>query len=120
MPGPVVVQEAMMMCPMGTAPMPLQVTSNETVRIDGLAIATIADCIPFANIPPFGTCNILTAAAAGVPCPCVPAPVGTWMPGSVNQTINGLPVLTMPATLPCGIGGVITITEPGQVTEIST
>ena len=120
MPGPVVVQEAMMMCAAGTAPMALQVLTNETVRINGFAIATIMDCVPMANIPPFGTCNILTAAAAGVPCPCIPAPVGPWTPGSVVETINGLPVLTMPATLQCGIGGAITIIEPGQTVKIST
>ena len=119
MPGPVVVQEALMMCAAGTAPMPLTVLTNETVRIDGLAIATIMDCVPMANIPPFGTCNILTAAALGVPTPCVPAPVGPWTPGSEVQFINGLPVLTMPAMCQCGIGGVITITEPGQVVEVS-
>lgn len=118
MPGPVVVQEALMMCVAGTAPAPLQVTSQEFVRIDGMAVATIMDCAPEVNIPSFGTCNILTAAALGVPTPCVPATM-PWVPGSVVQTINGLPVLTMPATCQCAIGGVITITEPGQVNEIS-
>lgn len=120
MPGPVVVQEAVCMCLMGTAPTPLTVTSNETVRIDGLAVATVADCIPMVNIMPFGTCNILTAAALGVPTPCVPAPTGLWEPGSINQTINALPVLTFPAMVPCGIGGVIQVLEPGQPVEVST
>ena len=119
MPGPVVVQEALMMCDMGTAPMPLTVTSNETVRINGFAVATIMDIAPMVNIPPFATCNILTAAALGVPTPCVPAPVGPWVPGSVVQTINGLPVLNLPATCQCGVGGTITITEPGQTVEIT-
>jgi hypothetical protein len=119
MPGITVVEGAMMMCAAGTAPMPLSVTSNVTVTIDGLPIATIMDMAPEVNIPSFGTCNILTAAALGVPTPCVPAPVGPWMPGSVVQTINELPVLTMPATCQCGIGGVITVTEPGQVVEES-
>ena len=73
----------MMMCPMGTAPMPLQGTSNETVRIDGLAIATIADCVPFANIPPFGTCNILTAAP---PCLSLRAGAGGHLDAGVAST----------------------------------
>lgn len=119
MPGPVVVQEAMMACVAGTAPMALQVTSQQLVTIDGLPAATIMDCVPMENIPPFGTCNLLTAEAAGVPCPCVPAPTGPWTPGSEVQKINGFPVLTMPAMLQCGIGGVISITEAGQEIDLS-
>jgi hypothetical protein len=119
MPGPVVVEGALMMCDAGTAPMPLAVTSQELVMVGGLLAATIADCVPDDNVPPFVTCNILTAAALGVPTPCVPAPVGPWSPGSVAQTVNGLPLLITPAVLQCGIGGTITITEPGQAVEES-
>lgn len=119
MPGPVVVEGAVMMCDMGTAPMSLCVTSQELFTLEGLLAATIADCVPGENIPPFATCNVLTAAASGVPTPCVPAPTGPWTPGSEEQTVNGLPLLIVPATLQCGVGGTITISEPGQELEES-
>jgi hypothetical protein len=120
MPGPVVVETALMMCDGGVAPVPLTVTSNPIVTIDGLMVATVADCAPMANIPPFGTCTFLTAKAASpVPLPCIPAPTGMWTPGSEVKKINELAVLTMPATLPCAEGGTITITMPGQEIEVS-
>lgn len=114
MPGPVVVETAMMQCTFGAAPMPLNVTMNQTVRINGLAVATIMDMAPIVNIPPFGVCAELTAIALGVPTPCVPATVAPWTPGSALWKIP-LPVLTMPALCQCAIGGTITIIEPGQV-----
>jgi hypothetical protein len=120
MPGITVVEGALMTCDMGVAPVPLSVVTNETVTINGLPVATIMDHMPDANIPPFGVCKVLTAAASGVPTPCAMIPTAPWAPGSVVQTINGLPVLTAPATLVCGVGGVITIDEPGQEVEEST
>jgi hypothetical protein len=119
MPGPVVVEGAAMMCDMGDAPMSLVVTSQMVATIDGCLVATVADCVPVDNIPPFGTCSVLTAAALGVPTPCVPAPTGPWAPGSLETSIDGLPVLTTPATTMCGLGGCISIAEPGQVLEES-
>jgi len=119
MPGITVVEGAMVMCAAGAAPLPLSVTSNETVTIDGLPVATIMDYMPDVNMPNFGNCKLLTAEAAGVPMPCVMIPTAPWAPGSTVQTINGLPVLTMPAECVCGVGGVITIIEPGQVVEES-
>jgi hypothetical protein len=119
MPGPVVVQAALMVCDGGVAPVPLAVTSNPIVKINELPVATVADCAPLVNIPSFGVCSFLTAKAAGIPMPCVPAPTGMWQPGSAVQKINELAVLTLPATLPCAQGGTITVTAPGQVTEES-
>lgn len=119
MPGPVVCETALCQCMMGDAPTPLSVTSQELVMIDGMLVATIADCIPDDNIVPFGTCATLTAAALGVPTPCVPAPVGTWEVGSIVQTINGIPVLLQTGILMCGIGGEISIVEPMNTIEVS-
>lgn len=51
MPGAVVVQGALIMCAAGAAPGALQVTSQEVVRIDGMAVATIMDFAPEVNIP---------------------------------------------------------------------
>lgn len=117
MSAPLVVEGAIIKCAVGTAPMALVVTSQELLMVGGKLVATIADCVPVDNIPPFATCDTLTAAAEGVPTPCVPAPAGPWAPGSVQQTINGLPVLTMTCKLECSIGGIIEINDPGQAIE---
>ena len=112
----VVCQGAMCTCPLGTAPSTLTVTSQQVVKIGGMLVATIQDCAPGTNLPPFGTCNTLTAAAQGVPTPCALAPVGMWTPGSAVQKINSsIPVLTQTSTLTCGIGGVVTISDPSNV-----
>lgn len=119
MAGETVVEGAVLSCPMGDAPATLIVTSQTVKTIDGLAVATVEDCSPIVNIPSFGTCSVLTAAATGVPTPCVPVPTGCWTPGSLVQTIDGLPVLTMPATVTCGVGGCISVLEAEQVLEES-
>lgn len=112
-----VCQGAMCTCPLGSAPSTLSVTSQQVAKIGGMLVATIQDCVTGTNLPPFGTCQILTASAMGVPTPCAMAPAGTWLPGSLVQRINNLPVLTDTSKLICGIGGVITITNPNNLIE---
>ncbi|HSI14179.1 MAG TPA: PAAR-like protein [Chthoniobacter sp.] len=74
-----------------------------------------------ANIPSFGVCAILTAAALGVPTPCTPAPTGAWTPGSVSPVqMSGIPALLATDTLVCGVGGVIKVSSPGQATASAT
>lgn len=118
MPSPVVVQGASLLCAAGTAPATLSVSSQQLVQINGLPVATVADCAG-SNIPPFGTCNVLTAAALGVPTVCALLPAGMWTPGSAVRTINGQAVLTSTCSLSCGVGGVISITDPGQTLQTS-
>lgn len=101
-------------CDMGTAPATLIVTSQAIEDIDGLLVATIMDYSPTVNIPTFGTCAVLTAAAEGVSTPCVPATVAPWTPGSVIESIDGMMVLTNACTLTCSEGGLITITSPAN------
>jgi hypothetical protein len=113
----VVCQGAMCSCPMGSAPSTLSVTSQQIAKIGGMLVATIQDCAPGANLPPFGTCQILTASAMGVPTPCAMAPAGMWVPGSIVQKINNVPVLTDASKLMCGIGGVISIVNPSNIIE---
>jgi hypothetical protein len=113
----VVCQGAMCSCPLGSAPSILSVTSQFVMKIGGMAVATVQDCNPGMNLPPFGTCQILTASALGVPTPCAMVPTGMWLPGSVAQRINGIAVLTDASKLACGLGGIISITNPGNVIE---
>jgi hypothetical protein len=96
-------------------PSQLQVTSQGDMKIDNQLAATVQDHVPVLNIAPFGTCKVLTAAASGTPMPCVPAPVGPWVPGSTSRvTIGKHPALLSTDRLHCSIPGVITIVDPGQ------
>ena len=124
-----VVTGAMMTCSFGLTPAPLNATPTG-VMADGLPAATIMDMVPMENIPTFGMCNTpsnpevasATAAALGVltPMPCVPVTVAPWAPGAISVTITGMPALTNECMCECMWGGVITITEPGQVSVQAT
>lgn len=110
-----VVNGAMMMCAAGTAPQSLTVLPRTISSPSGNPAANIMDAKPMVNIKPFGTCNILTAAAFGVTTPCVPATVA-WAPGSPTVLIDKMPALNNTSTCQCTVGGVITITFAGQAT----
>src|SRR3954471_22493918 len=103
-------------CPMGSAAFGLSVVvpiaPGETKPT-----ANIMDSVPMTNIMPFGTCNVLTAAAAGVPTPCVPATAGPWAPGSPTVMVRGQPALNSSSSCSCSIGGMISITNPGTTKE---
>jgi hypothetical protein len=111
-----VVNLAQCQCTMGDAPTPLTVTSNQTVMVNSQPAATIMDFAPMVNITPFGTCKTLTAAASGVPTPCVPATTSPWAPGSSTVMIAKLPALRASDKLACSVGGMISIISPGQTT----
>ena len=111
-----VVMTGQMQCTCGDAPVPLTVVSQMVSKAGGQLAATIMDHAPVANIAPFGTCKTLTAAASGVPTPCVPATAAPWTPGAVKTKIGGFPALTQSCKLACTVGGMISITSPGQTT----
>ena len=116
-----VVNGAILTCTCGSLPMPLQVTSQTAVSIDGQLAATIMDFAPTTNIKPFGICATLTAAAMGTPTPCVPATVAPWITGSTTGIlISSFLALRNTDTLPCTVGGTISVTSPGQVTTTDT
>jgi hypothetical protein len=107
---------AQMQCTSGTAPSVL-VVPVATVTGEVKPTANIMDNVPISNIPPFGTCNVLTAAASGVPTPCVPAIPAPWAPGSPTVMVRGMPALNSTSKCTCAIGGVISITNPGTTKE---
>ena len=119
-----VCMSATLMCPMGLATSKLMVLPKNKVMTDGKPAANIMDNIPFVNILPFGNCispaNPATAAATtaalGVltPAPCLPNPVGPWMPGSLTVMLAGPPSLNMTSKLMCAAGGLIQIVVEGQ------
>jgi hypothetical protein len=110
-----VVTGATLQCTCGTAPSKLLVNSQTKATIDDKLAATVMDFKPTANIPLFGTCTVLTAAALGVPTPCALALVGPWQPGSTTQVKvgNQLALLSTDKLL-CSVPGVISIVDPGQ------
>lgn len=128
--GVVVVNGAKLMCPFGSTPSTLTVTSQMTVLGSSKPIATIMDMAPGSNIAPFGMCMSLanpqvasaTAAALGVltPMPCTMVPAGPWRPTKPTVLVGKKPVLTQDSMLLCGMGmGQISIIFPGQ-TKIVT
>jgi len=121
-----VVGTAQIMCSFGVAPGVLTVVpKGKPVQSGGQMAATIQDFAPNVNIPPFGMCTTLsnpqvaaaTSAAMGVltPQPCIPVTTSPWSPGSPTVQINGAPALTNSCMCNCAWGGVITISNPGQM-----
>jgi hypothetical protein len=104
----------LMICTGCPAPQVLTVTSTKTVNCADQLCATIADCIPMVNIKPFGPCAFTPAPPSPSGGPCVPAPVGKWQPGSAMTTHEDNPALRKSDTLPCALGGTISIAVPGQ------
>ena len=116
-----------MMCSFGVAPSTLNVIPvGKPMITEGRPTATIMDCQPFVNIPPFGVCSSLanpitaslTAAALGVltPGPCTPV-TAPWTPGSTKVTIGGKPALTAASKCTCAYGGSVSIVFGGATKE---
>jgi hypothetical protein len=109
---------ALLECASGAAPSPLSVAPPD-VTAEMNPAANIMDCVPMVNIKPFGNCKVLTAAASGVPTPCVPATT-PWSLGSTTVTIRGMPAIHKDSTCTCSVGGVITVKMPGTTKVMIT
>ena len=118
---------AMMTCSFGAAPSSLVVLPVNKVMTSNMPAANIMDNKPMVNILPFAVCSSLanptvaaaTTAALGVltPMPCIPVTVAPWAPGSPTVMLANMPALNNTCTLNCMWGGVITISQAGQVTH---
>jgi len=123
-----VVNGALLQCSFGVAPSSLVVLPVNKMMSSNQPAANIMDHKPMVNIQPFGMCSCpanptvasATSAAAGVltPMPCIPATSSPWVPGSPTVMLANQPVLNNTSTCMCNWGGVITITMPGQMTEM--
>ncbi len=109
-----VVNLAMISCAQGASSTPLTVLPTSQPMVGMQPAASIMDNVPMVNIMPFGTCKVLTAAASGVPTPCVPATAAPWAPGSPTVMVGNKPALHDGCKLVCSVGGVISVTNPGQ------
>lgn len=123
-----VVNGAELVCSFGTAPSNLVVLPVNRVLSSNEPAANIMDHIPLVNILPFAMCTSLanpqvaaaTAAAFGVltPQPCIPATFSPWTPGAVTVPLAGEPALDNISVCICDWAGVITVADPGQMTEM--
>lgn len=126
--GQAVCMGAQCKCSFGVAPTVLTVApANKVMTMQGaMAVATIMDNKPMANILPFGMCQAssnpmvaaATAAALGAftPMPCIPVITAPWVPGSPTVLVGNFPALNKDSKLMCQWGGVIEILNPGQTT----
>ena len=112
---------ANLQCSFGAAPSTLIVNSQTTVLVASKPAATIMDCKPMGNIPPFGMCscpaNPATVKPPPVmfaPAPCVPVITAPWTRGSPTVLPGGSPALNNSSKLMCAWGGVISVLNPGQ------
>ena len=119
---------ATLMCAMGMAPSVMVVLPVNRTLTSSQPAANIMDHVPMVNIMPFGMCMspanpvvaAATAAAMGVltPMPCVPNTPAPWAPGAPTVLLGNMPTLDNTHMLNCVWGGVITVSVPGQFTEM--
>ena len=118
---------ATLMCSFGVAPSTLMVLPQNRTLTSNMPAANIMDNKPMVNIMPFGMCTTpsnpavaaATTAALGVltPVPCVPVTPAPWITGTPTVLLGYMPALDNTHTLMCTWGGVISVVNPGQVTE---
>ncbi len=116
------VMSAVCMCTFGAAPIPINVSSQQTVKAMNLKVATIMDN----KFPSFGMCSCpknpaviaATAAKAGVfsPAPCAPVITAPWTPGVTTIMVCGKPLLNNTSKLLCFHGGIIQVTATPALT----
>lgn len=120
-----VTSKATIKCSCGTKCTVLTVYPDRTVFLTEKPMANVSDHISMYNIASFGRCRTVvypptgsaTAANHGklTPMPCVPGTVTEWINGKSDYIIKGKPALLKSSYCRCKWGGIITITNDGQV-----
>lgn len=120
-----VTSKATIKCSCGDKCAKLTVYPDRTVFLTEKPMANISDHVSMYNIAPFGKCHTVaypptgsaTAANHGhlTPMPCVPGTVSEWINGKSDYIVKGKPALLKSSYCRCQWGGVITITDDGQV-----
>ena len=123
-----VVNGAVLMCSFGMAPSNLGVLPINRVMSGNQPAANIMDHKPMVNIKPFGMCMSLanpqvasaTSLASGVltPQPCIPMTQSPWVPGAPTVLLGNQPALDDTSKCMCLWAGVVSVTVPGQFTEM--
>ena len=119
---------AMLTCSFGMAPSSMIVLPKNRVMMENMPGANIMDNIPMVNILPFGMCQspanpaviAATSAAMGVftPVPCMPNTVTPWTPAKPTVLLGNMPVINNSSMLNCMWAGIITVSNPGEMTNI--
>ncbi len=117
-----VVMGSICKCMFGTIPIPLAVSSQQTVKAMNTNVATIMDN----KFPSFGMCSSpnnpavisATAAKMGVftPAPCTPAIFAPWIKGEPTILVCGKPLLTSTTKLMCAWAGMVSVSMTPAVT----
>ncbi|HMD91005.1 MAG TPA: DUF4280 domain-containing protein [Trebonia sp.] len=106
---------AEVLCTFGAAPAVFNASSLDVAATTPAGVIT--DVTP-ENIPTFGMCSAPTnpavIAAFGSPVPCVPV-LSPWTPGAALVTIDDIPALDDTSECMCAWAGVITVSDPGQL-----
>lgn len=91
---------ALCRCDKGVLPLPLAVTSQQTVTLQGRLMATTLDKV----FPPFGTCALKNNT------PCVPVLL-LWQDycTTVDLAVPGAYPLLAKSTLRCAVGGTVSV-----------
>lgn len=120
-----VTSQATIRCSCGDKCAKLTVYPDRTVFLTEKPMANISDYVSMYNIAPLGKCHTVaypptgsaTAANHGhlTPMPCVPGTVSEWINGKSDYIIKGKPALLKSSYCRCKWGGIITITNDGQV-----
>lgn len=120
-----VTSKATIECSCGDRSAKLTVYPDRTVFLTGKPMANITDHVSLYNIAPFGKCHTTaypptgsaTAANHGTltPMPCIPGTVSEWINGKSDYLVKGKPALLKTSYCRCQWGGIITITNDGQV-----
>jgi hypothetical protein len=105
---------AEVLCTFGSDP---AVFSASSPDVSATTPAGVITDVTVANIATFGMC--LSPAnpgfiALGVPVPCLPV-LSPWTPGAALVTIDGVSALDDSSECMCTWGGVVTVTDPGQL-----
>lgn len=120
-----VTSQATIKCSCGDKCAKLTVYPDRTVFLTDKPMANTSDHVSMYNIAPFGKCHTVaypptgsaTAANHGhlTPMPCVPGTISEWVNGKGDYIVKGKPALLKSSYCRCKWGGIITITDDGQV-----
>ena len=120
-----VTSQAIMKCSCGDKNAKLTVYPDRTVFLSEKPMANISDHISLYNIAPFGKCHTTRYPATGAataankgkltPMPCIPGTDTKWLTGKDDYIVKGNAALLKSSYCKCKWGGIITITDDGQI-----
>ena len=98
----VVVNGATLECTSGSASSTFTVSSSNA-KADGEFVGVATDI----TVGTFGTCSVLSG-------PCTPTIVGPWLTPCIFAKLNAVGIIKDSSTLVCPVGGVVSVSDPGQ------